>query len=162
MRGAPLLKRGLIAVHRWLGVALSLNFFIWFLSGIGMMYWDFPSVSASDRLARLPVLDGNTIRVSLSEAFAAAGIESADEVRLETFDERPVYGFRSGGTQHVVYADTREVRSAISREQVDRIASGWAGRSVTTAAVRGLDDVDQWTVQLQIARLKPVWQVLVA
>jgi hypothetical protein len=42
--------RGLAAVHRWLGVALSFNCFVWFLSGIGMMFWDFPSVSSRDHL----------------------------------------------------------------------------------------------------------------
>ena len=42
---ATVMRRGLIAVHRWLGVALSVNFFVWFASGIGMMYWDFPGVS---------------------------------------------------------------------------------------------------------------------
>ena len=41
-----MLKRSLILVHRWLGVALCLVFLLWFPSGIGMMYWDFPSVSA--------------------------------------------------------------------------------------------------------------------
>jgi hypothetical protein len=152
------MRRGLIAVHRWLGVALSLNFFIWFVSGIGMMYWDFPSVSAADRLARFAALDGAALKLSLSEAFAAAGIESADDVRLETFDDRPVYRLRSGRTQRVVYADTGEVRRSISRIQINRIASHWVGRSVTTAAVVGADDVDQWTVQLPLARLKPVWQ----
>ena len=39
------IKRSLIFVHRWLGVALCLIFLLWFPSGIGMMYWDFPSVS---------------------------------------------------------------------------------------------------------------------
>jgi hypothetical protein len=151
------IKRGLVAVHRWLGVALALNFFVWFVSGIGMMYWDFPSVSASDRLARAPALDGSAIRISLAEAFDAAGVQSADEVILDTFDGRPAYRFRTGRTQRIVYADSRELRNAISREQVDRIASQWIGRAITTATVRTVDDVDQWTVQLPLTRLKPVW-----
>jgi len=43
---SALLKRSLIVVHRWLGVALSVVFLIWFVSGIMMMYWSswsFPS-----------------------------------------------------------------------------------------------------------------------
>src|SRR5229473_5005493 len=47
-------KRIAIFVHRWLGVALCLFFLLWFPSGIGMMYWDFPSVTAADRLDREP------------------------------------------------------------------------------------------------------------
>ena len=45
-RPVPMFKRCVIFVHRWLGVALCLFFLLWFPSGIGMMYWDFPSVGA--------------------------------------------------------------------------------------------------------------------
>lgn len=47
----PTLERSLIFVHRWLGVLVSPLFVIWFASAIGMMYWDFPSVTSADRLA---------------------------------------------------------------------------------------------------------------
>ena len=152
------MRRGLVAVHRWLGVALSLNFFLWFLSGIGMMYWDFPSVSPADRLARAPLLDGAAITVTLAEALDAAGLASADDVRLDMFDGRPVYRLHSGPSQRVVYADTLQVRGAISRAQVDRSASEWVGQRAELAAVDGADAVDQWTVQLPLSRLTPVWK----
>ena len=45
-----MIKKGLIFLHRWMGVALSALFLLWFVSGIVMMYWDFPSVRAEDRL----------------------------------------------------------------------------------------------------------------
>src|SRR5260370_1152895 len=64
-------KRIAIFVHRWLGVALCLFFLLWFPSGIGMMYWDFPSVTGADRLDRSPALDPSTIHLSPVEAFAA-------------------------------------------------------------------------------------------
>lgn len=50
MAPAVVVKRSLIVVHRWLGVALCLIFLIWFPSGIGMMYWTYPGVSAQDRI----------------------------------------------------------------------------------------------------------------
>ena len=49
-RTSALLKRSLIFVHRWIGVALSLLFLLWFASGIVMMYWSFPEVTAEQRL----------------------------------------------------------------------------------------------------------------
>ena len=52
-----MIVRVAIFVHRWLGVALCLLFLLWFASGIGMMYWDFPNVTAADRLERSPALD---------------------------------------------------------------------------------------------------------
>jgi len=38
------------------------------------------------------------------------------------------------------------------------MASRWVGRGITGATVRAVDDVDQWTVQLPLAGLRPVWQ----
>src|SRR5205085_10649939 len=91
------IKRTAIFLHRWLGVALCLLFLLWFPSGIGMMYWDFPSVAAADRLERSPSLDASTIRVSPAEAYAALNeTQPAADVRLNTFDGRPAYRFRVG------------------------------------------------------------------
>src|SRR6188474_2469155 len=92
------LKRTAIFIHRWLGVALCVIFLLWFPSGIGMMYWDFPSVSDADRLQRSPALDPSTIRLSPAEAYARLDDEQPpDQVQLTTFDSRPVYVFRGRG-----------------------------------------------------------------
>src|SRR4051794_26626642 len=80
------LKRAVIFVHRWLGIALCLLFVLWFPSGIGMMYWTFPDVSAADRLERAAVLDPGTIRLSPEDAWRAIGqAEPAPPVRLNSF-----------------------------------------------------------------------------
>ena len=63
VRPTALLKRLLIFVHRWLGVALSVIFLLWFASGIVMMYWSYPGVSAGDRLQRSPALKPEDIKL---------------------------------------------------------------------------------------------------
>ena len=106
-----MLKRSLIFVHRWLGVALCLVFLLWFPSGIGMMYWDFPDVSAGDRLRAVagarPVDDQAVAGGGATPGSATDG--GAGQVRLNTFDGRPVYRFGGGrGGAAIVYADTGE------------------------------------------------------
>ena len=106
-----MIKRSLIFVHRWLGVALCLVFLLWFPSGIGMMYWDFPERQPpTDRLERSPALDPSKVQLSPREACAALGADAAaGQIRLNTFDGRPVYRFRVGrGGAAIVYADTGE------------------------------------------------------
>src|SRR5437870_8129275 len=103
------LKPTAIFVHRWLGVLLCLIFLLWFPSGIGMMYWDFPSVMPADRLEHSPPL--NAAAVNLSPAEAAARLDdpgAAREVRLNTFDGRPAYRFRAGRGESIVFADNGE------------------------------------------------------
>src|SRR5215472_11904463 len=66
--------RFLIFFHRWVGIALCVVFLLWFPSGIGMMYWGFPGVSAEDRLDHSPKLDPARIVLSPEEAAEKAGI----------------------------------------------------------------------------------------
>ena len=156
--GVVRMKRVLIFVHRWLGVALCVVFLIWFPSGIGMMYWGFPTVTAADRLERSPVLDAAQVHLSPGEAWAKIGIPGEPgEVRLNTFDGRPVYRFGEGRGL-IVYADTGEEQREISTLMVRRIASSWSGRPAQDAQLERLEQVDQWTVQQNLRNLRPVWK----
>jgi hypothetical protein len=154
-----LLKRFAIFVHRWLGVALCLLFLIWFPSGIGIMYWDFPSVTPADRLERSPALDASKVVLSPGEAYAKLNtVFLATGARLNTFDGRPVYRFRSGRDETMVFADTGEIRGDVSRDLVERSAAGWVGQPADRATVRAVEEVDQWTVQAPLRSLRPLWK----
>ena len=152
------LKRTLIFVHRWLGVALCVVFLLWFPSGIAMMYWDFPSVGAGDRLARAPALDPATIKLSPVEAAATlGGGQPPGQTRLTTFDGRPVYRFGGGGGS-MVYADTGEEQTEVSKAMLERIVAAWTGQPVSAATVEAVEAVDQWTVQSGLRNVQPLWK----
>lgn len=156
-----MLKRSLIFVHRWLGVALCVVFLLWFPSGIGIMYWSFPTVTAADRLERSPALDPSTVRVSPTEAAATIGLTpSPAEIRLNTFDGRPVYRFGGGlgGAARIVYADTGEEQTEVSRQLMHRVAAAWTGQPVSAAKFESVQEVDQWTVQAPLRTLRPMWK----
>ena len=140
-----MILRLLIFLHRWVGVALCLVFLLWFPSGIGMMYWTFPEVSNNDRLDHSPKLNPAKIVLSPTEAAAKVGMHeiSPDEIRMNTFDGRPVY--RLGGS-HIVYADTGEEQTEVSSEMRHRIAAAWTGQPTDQASVESVKEVDQWTV----------------
>jgi hypothetical protein len=158
--GSAMLKRILIFVHRWLGVALCLIFLLWFPSGIGMMYWDYPSISPNDRLERSPALDPSKIVLSPAEAAATlGGIQPPGQVHLGTFDGRPAYRFRSGRDgETIVYADTGEQQIDVSKEMMERIVSAWTGQPASAAQVELIEEVDQWTLQSRLRDLRPLWK----
>jgi len=155
-----MLKRLLIFVHRWLGVALCLIFLLWFPSGIGMMYWDYPSVSRGDRLERSAALDASTIKLSPAEAAAVLGGDEPAQARLNTFDGRPVYRFGSGGRDDgtIVYADTGEEQLEVPKAMMDRIVARWTGQPVSAARVEAVEEVDQWTLQSGFRNVRPLWK----
>ncbi len=153
------IKRSAIVIHRWLGVSLCLVFLLWFPSGIGMMYWDFPGVTAADRLEHGAALDRSAIRVSPAEAYAMLGATNPPTaVRLNTYDGRPIYRFRDGEAESMVYADTGEEQIEISKALMLRVASAWAAQAAASARVAAVEEVDQWTVQGAFRNLSPLWK----
>ena len=159
MAPSAFMKRSLIFVHRWLGIALCVVFLLWFPSGIGMMYWTYPDVSRDDRLERAPALDPSTIKLSPAEALKALGVDDdPGAIRLNTFDGRPVYRIGGFGGQSIVYADTGGEQLEVAMDMVRRAAAAWTGQKVETATVEEMTDVDQWTVQTRLRDLQPLYK----
>src|SRR6185503_3546622 len=152
--------KSLIFLHRWVGIALCVVFLLWFPSGIGMMYWGFPEVSAGDRLDHSPKLDPAKILLSPEEAAEKAGMQANPaQMRLNSFDGRPVYRFGGGGRGgrgggRIIYADTGEEQTDVNDAMLDRIASAWAKHPIAEAKKISVEEVDQWTVAGQLKNLR--------
>src|SRR5688572_13972382 len=128
-----------------------------------MMYWTFPGVSATDRLDHSPKLDPAKIVLSPIEAAEKVGAQAnPTQIRLNSFDGRPVYriggGGRGGGGARIIYADTGEEQTEVSTEMLDRIASLWAGQPLDTAKKESVEEPDQWTVAGQLRNLRPMYK----
>jgi hypothetical protein len=153
------LKKMLIFVHRWLGVGVCLLCSMWFASGIVMMYWDFPSVTEQDRLERSPDIDMAKVRLSPAEAIAGLKLTQPPmQAKLNTFDGRPVYRFRTGRAERIIYADTGEEQEEVDDAMIQRVAAAWTGEPIAEATKQLMDDVDQWTVQGSLRNLRPLWK----
>ena len=141
------LRKFAIFCHRWMGVAFCLLFTWWFVSGMFMMYWDFPAVRDADRLAHSQSLDASRIRISPEQAYKALGSDFApDQVRLAMFDGRPAYSFGAIPNQVIVYADDGKVQESYPPELNLRTAAAWTGLPPGEAKVEEIGEADQWTV----------------
>ena len=158
-RASTILRKYAILIHRWMGVAFCVLFLVWFASGIVMMYWGYPEVNGTERLARSEALDASRIQISPEEAYRHLELSGApDRVRINMLDGRPVYRFQYEPDQFMAYADTGEPVYGIEAEQALRIAAAWTGQPPSAAEFRGLlDEADQWTLSGFVA-LRPLFQ----
>jgi hypothetical protein len=149
-------RKQLILYHRWMGVVFSLLFAMWFASGLVLMYWPYPEVSAESRLEKSAAIEPGRVTVGLEEAAKLAGVDQPDRVRLTMLDGRPVYRFHSGRMQTLVYADRLERFEGLSREEAVRVASAWTGQSAGAARFEGaMTEEDQWTLNKAVRPLRP-------
>ena len=130
------MKRALIFVHRWLGVALCLVFLLWFPSGYRHHVLGLPGRRAGRRASPdAAPIDVAKIRLSPAEAYARLGAGGeVEDVLLDTFDGRPAYRFGAAFGEEIVYADTGEEQLEVSDAMVRRIAD--RGRSSQPSSAR--------------------------
>ena len=74
-----LFRKWIILTHRYLGIALSLLFVMWFVSGIAMIYaGGMPALTSEMRLRRMPALDFTKVRLAPAEAAHLADSPTVD------------------------------------------------------------------------------------
>ena len=156
-------KRALYLTHRWFGILMCLMFFLWFASGIVMMYVEYPQLTEQERVQGLSLLNLDEIQVtgsSLEEHFAA----DRPVAKLSIFShlERPVFYLQfANGIPTILFADTGEElgrTTEFSAEQAARIYARNSGLGESASYVEALE-MDQWTVYGDFDNHRPLHKV---
>lgn len=143
------MKRYLYFTHRWLGIMLCLFMSMWFLSGIVMMYVGYPKLTATERLAALPKLDGTQCCVELSTVFLTTGEQTSPEsIRLTTVSGSPRFILNYSKTKVVAVNGItgRQIANTSASEAV------LAAQSFMSTAGEYIDQTneDAWTHSLTL------------
>jgi PepSY-associated TM region len=151
--------RQLVSIHRWLGVVLGLFMAAWFASGAVLIYVPFPSLSASDRLARTSDVDTSQLALAPADAISAAGIsQPIDRFRLIAREGRPLYVLHPRGeAARAVWGDDGSDAGLQTEEAVRRIAADFSG--MTVRQIQGPLDYDQWIVHQAYDQERPFFRV---
>jgi len=143
---STLWRRLLIYTHRWLGIAGSVLFVVWFVSGVVLMYAGMPTLSSQERLRRAPVLDLSTARLGVSEAAVKAGF-TPSRIVVGMHGDRPVYRLAGAGGWTTVYADSGEVADVLTDFAAIRVVERFAPEAPDVRYDARLTTPDQWTLQ---------------
>ena len=133
--------RVLVYTHRWLGIVFGVLFVVWFASGIVMMYAGMPELDATERLARLPVIIPDSIRV----APPIAADTEITRLVINTIETRPVFRITAKGRTQSVFADTGDPVPPTDSEQALRIAHAFTRGMLALRYDTRLTDADQWS-----------------
>lgn len=163
-----LLSRGLLVIHRYLGVGVGLLMTLWCLSGFVMLYQGFPSLTDAERLEGLQPLDLSACcdldRLAFKDDQVVPGF------RVEMLNGDPVIRFsgtprRGAAVQNAPKGSynlrTGEPVKTLNDAEVRQVAAEYAARHGLEGVLvaRRLDKVDQWTIQA--GRRAPLYQIAV-
>ncbi|WP_027521087.1 PepSY domain-containing protein [Bradyrhizobium sp. Ec3.3] len=152
----------MILLHRWLGIAFSLLFAMWFASGIVMHFVPFPALSEADRFEGLAPLRDVVTSIGPSDAVAASGLSDAARVRLIGRGDGPVYVVVGPSRSRAVRTTDGTDATVTSPDVALAIASDHArrrGLDVARASVVALAEHDQWSVPNGFDRHRPLFRV---
>jgi hypothetical protein len=153
-------RKALIYTHRWMGVALTLVFVIWFFSGIVFIYVGMPTLPAEERLKRMEPLDVSTLAITPAQAAAAVDMATASRVRIAMHDGRPVYRLLDGSNWRMVYADTGVPLRGLSPDEAMTLMRRFVPEHAGTLEYETrLTDSDQWTLQSVIRNNMPLHRI---
>src|SRR5262249_54714046 len=129
------------------GIALSLLFLVWFVSGIGMIFArGMPGLTPGERMDRRPTLDLTAIRLRASEAAEKAEIDRVARAALLTVMGRPADRFTNRGTVPV-FADTGELLESVNPAEAMNIARQFMNISEKQLQYAGeITEPDQWSI----------------
>lgn len=149
--------RPILALHRYLTLAVGLLLTVWCLTGVVMMYAPYPKLTQEERRAGLAPLD-------LSACCQVAGLGIADQAKVTGFSltmsaATPVLRLTTdlGGAQAFDLTNGQALGPA-SPEHAAAIATEFLGRRGVQRAAQTpeLVDRDAWTADLQNG---PFWRV---
>lgn len=142
--------------HRYLGIALGLIMLIWCLSGVVMMYVQYPALTPEDEVRTLDAL--YLSRCCTVPAAVAVGA-SPSRVRVEMLDGRPVLRLWRGFEREVWDLVTGKRLPPFDENDASAIAERFAKHAgVAEFAGPRLIERDQWTVYGAYNPYRPLYK----
>lgn len=136
----------LIGVHRILGLALSILFLLWFLSGMVMMYHTYPGITQQQRMQhaeRLAVTGSVTLPAGAA-AIALERLAGRDVCIIQTEDAEHLWDVRTG----------KEIKCFTANELM-QVARRWT--AATPTLIGTLSEIDVWLIGAMPFRDFPVY-----
>lgn len=129
------------AIHRTGGVALSLLFSVWFLSGFVMIYHTFPRIGVAHRLQRQEAL---ALPLPPLPAVLAQVPDSSEirSITLRRYMGETVFRIRTGVQEYAIEAGTLRPVPPGAVPQPGAVAALWCGAPV--ARIDTLYALEQW------------------
>ena len=156
---AARLKRFVLLMHRWGGVAGCALMVLWLVSGLVMLFVGYPKLLPAEHLGALVPLDRNACCVPVEGALLHSHApRDVRQIRLTSVAHQPRYVLREAmGDYAVVDAITGQRIHGIDGDAA--VASAMAFLPNAKASLQGLVTDDRWTHSGALDGHRPLYQV---
>ena len=147
-----LFKKITFKIHQVTGIALSLMFFVWFVSGIVLIFAGYPHASREERFLFLKPFSQTDFENALPLPDSIRG-----SVELNKLNDKPVYRVATGKrAQQVFEASTLQPIPDFPEELCKREAEIFLSSSIKKSVK--INELDQWTPWSYYQPLLPIYK----
>jgi len=150
--------------HRWLGITLGFMTFVWFASGIAMLYYPWPAPTPTDVVARLQPLRVTATPIGFDSAVGRAGKAGVVGGRLSRWNGRLVYSLwtQRGAQKQVaamVDATTGVPVTPLREPDAVQVARPWVDSMAAVSSTALLDAGDHYLLSNEYRHGFPAYVV---
>lgn len=147
------MKRLFFSLHRISGTIIALFFFMWFVSGLVLLYHPYPRLSDQQIYSMQELLPD-----SLPDIRSYLKNESGDikNIRIRQFQDQTLISYSTNGVVHTVCSDTTQVVKPVNFDAVRTVAERWID-----APIRRVDTLhqrEQWVLYSRYERVLPIYR----
>lgn len=148
--------RFIIKIHRIPGIFFSILFLLFFLTGIVLIYKDFPGVKQTDRICRNKALTGNlpAIETILS---SIPPTDSITGIALEMLANRPVFIIKTDQSEYRYFADSQKRYTSVTPCIINQVAGQWSNHPIQR--IDTLNNIDIWIMYSRMAKEFPIYKI---
>lgn len=145
-------------IHKWLGAILAPMMFVWFLSGLGMLFFSFPKVGNQDIVHRdsiggaLPSLDQILAQIPKDEQLKS--------LRVTTYSGAPIIRLTTDHQTIHLSADTLLmpiVESGVGFSYILEQAGRWSTYPIKE--IKEMNRLDAWTPYSSLKKHFPIYRI---
>ncbi|HBG41647.1 MAG TPA: hypothetical protein DDW85_09565 [Porphyromonadaceae bacterium] len=146
----------MFSLHRITGTIISLFFFMWFISGLVLIYYPFPNVSPSQKYENMDALpdslpDINSILVRLPESG-----KTIKKLSVRYFRGQTLFTVKTNDRAYTICSDTLKAVNPLTWESIEHTAKKWVDAPIIK--IDTLTERDQWIMYSRYKAEMPIYK----
>lgn len=150
------LKSFVFSIHRVLGTVICLFFFMWFVSGLVLIYHHFPDITDEQKYEKAESLP--SLLPDLHNILAYHQIEEGKvkSLSIKSFQGQALFSIKTKDSTYLFCADTTQDVFPITSKTIDNVVKSWVNAPITK--IDTIYQRDQWIMYSSYMHKMPMYK----
>lgn len=149
-------KAFIFSLHRITGTVISLFFFMWFVSGLVLIYHSFPNVSQSQKYENMEALPDSLPAINDILSRLTESDKKIKKLSVRHFQDQTLFTIKTTDSLYTICGDTLQTVNPITRKTIEQVVKKWVDAPI--AQIDTLKERDQWIMYSRYEAEMPIYK----